>query len=265
MDPRGDTRAFNARGWDERVAAGDIWTRPVDDAAIARARRGDWSVALTPEKPVPREWFGDLTGARVLCLACGGGQQAPILAAAGAAVTVFDASGAQLARDRSVAERHGLEVQTVQGFMDDLSVFSAGAFDLIFHPVSNCFTPELDRVWAECARVLTADGRLLAGFMNPIVYIFDPSAEQRGELSVRFPLPYADTKDLADDELRRSIEQNRTLEFSHSFDAQLAGQMRAGFALCGFYEDTQSGRLSSKYFPAAFATRATQRPGARRP
>jgi len=86
----------------------------------------------------------------------------------------------------------------------------------------------------------------------------DPRAEARGELSVRFPLPYADTKDLPEDELRRSVEENHTVEFSHSFDAQLGGQMRAGFALCGFYEDTQAGRLSSKYLPAAFATKAVK-------
>jgi 2-polyprenyl-3-methyl-5-hydroxy-6-metoxy-1,4-benzoquinol methylase len=56
-----------------------------------------------------------------LCLASGGGQQAPILAAAGASVTVFDASDAQLGSDRAVATRHGLDVTTVKGFMDDLS------------------------------------------------------------------------------------------------------------------------------------------------
>ncbi|HTV19535.1 MAG TPA: class I SAM-dependent methyltransferase [Polyangiaceae bacterium] len=259
MEPKLDTRELNARGWDERVAARDIWTRPIDDDAVARARSGDWSVALTPSKPVPREWLSSIEGARVLCLACGGGQQGPILAAAGAHVTVLDASAAQLGQDRAVADRHALDLRIVQGFMDDLSVFTDGSFDLIFHPVSNCFASEIEPVWAECARVLEPRGRLLAGFMNPIVYIFDASAEARGELRVRFPLPYADTKDLSGDELQQCIAENRTVEFSHSFDAQLGGQMRAGFALSGFYEDTQAGRSSSKYFPAAFATLATRR------
>ena len=39
---------------------------------------------------MPADWFGDLAGAPVLCLASGGGQQGPLLAAAGARVTVFD-------------------------------------------------------------------------------------------------------------------------------------------------------------------------------
>lgn len=251
-----DPKQLNSHGWDQRVADGDVWTRPVDDETITRARAGDWSVLLTPLAPVPRSWFGELAGSRVLCLASGGGQQAPVLAAAGAAVTVLDASEAQLGQDRAVATRHGLDVTAVKGFMDDLSCFAAGTFDLVFHPVSNCFAPDLAPVWLECARVLRPGGQLLAGFMNPIIYIFDQRAEARGELTVRFPLPYSDQKDLPADELRRNIEEYRTVEFSHTFDAQIGGQLRAGFVICGFYEDRHATLLSSKYFPAAFATLA---------
>lgn len=251
-----DPKLVNARGWDQLVADGDVWTRPVDDESVARARRGDWALLLTPLAPVPRDWYGELAGARVLCLASGGGQQGPILAAAGASVTVFDASSAQLGQDRAVAERHGLDLTTVQGFMDDLSCFADGSFDLIFHPVSNCFAPDVAPVWAECARVLRPDGRLLAGFMNPIVYVFDPHAEDRGELRVRFPLPYADTRDVPAEELAARVREQRTVEFSHSFDAQIRGQLRAGFVLWDFFEDRQPGRLCSRYFPVAFATHA---------
>src|SRR4051812_30813782 len=101
-----DPKEINVRGWNERAASGDVWTVPVDDDTVRRAQRDDWTVLLTPSAPVPRHWFGELRGARVLCLASGGGQQAPLLAAAGAVVTSFDASDAQLAADRHVAERH---------------------------------------------------------------------------------------------------------------------------------------------------------------
>src|SRR5487761_2529110 len=94
-----DIVAHNSAAWDRQVETGNIWTIPATPEAIAAARRGEWSVLLTETRPVPREWFPDLAGRDVLCLASGGGQQGPILAAAfaGARVTVFDNSPRQLA------------------------------------------------------------------------------------------------------------------------------------------------------------------------
>ena len=141
------------------------------------ARAGDWSVVLIGYEPVPRDWFpADLAGTAVLCLASGGGQQGPVLAAAGADVTVFDNSPRQLGRDQEVAARDGLDpktIRTVLGDMRDLSAFADGCFDLVFNPVSNLFCPDLAPVWRECFRVLRPAGILLAGFMNPDLFIFD--------------------------------------------------------------------------------------------
>ena len=140
---------FNQRAWDRLVESGNRWTVPVSSEAIAKARDGDWQLVLTPSLPVPASWFPSLTGCRVLCLASGGGQQGPILSAAGANVTVFDASEKQLLQDRMVADRDGLALETVQGDMADLSCFEDGAFDFIFHPCSNCFAEDIRPV---CAR-----------------------------------------------------------------------------------------------------------------
>jgi hypothetical protein len=63
------------------------WSVPVSEDVIESARRGDWQVILTPDKPVPSDWFGALSGgARVVSGIVRRGQQAPILAAAGANV-----------------------------------------------------------------------------------------------------------------------------------------------------------------------------------
>jgi SAM-dependent methyltransferase len=231
----------------------------VSPEQIARARQGDWAVVLTPNKPVPRDWFGDVAGRDILCLASGGGQQGPILSAAGARVTVFDASPRQLAQDEMVARREGLPLITRQGFIHDLSAFEHGSFDLIFHPVSNSYAPEVEPVWRECFRVLRAGGFLLAAFMNPIVYVFDADAEARGELIVRHRLPFADVVDRPADELERVIATDHTVEFSHTLEAQIGGQLRAGFHLTDLFEDVdrgppESGR--SLYFPTCLATRA---------
>ena len=110
-----DIRKHNRDSWDRNVERGSEWTVPVDSDTIARARKGDWQIILTPSKPVPKEWFPELNCADVLCLASGGGQQGPVLAAAGAQVTVFDNSPKQLEQDRMVAERESLSIETVEG------------------------------------------------------------------------------------------------------------------------------------------------------
>ena len=65
-------------------------------AEVAAARAGDWQVILTPTKAVPEDWFGDIQGKDLLGLASAGGQQVPLLAAAGARVTSFDHSSPEI-------------------------------------------------------------------------------------------------------------------------------------------------------------------------
>ncbi|MEU0554419.1 hypothetical protein [Dactylosporangium sp. NPDC006015] len=73
---------LNRQAWDHAVDRGDNpYTHIVSSARVAAARRGDWSLTVSEQRPVPRHWLEPLAGARVLCLASGGGQQAPILAA----------------------------------------------------------------------------------------------------------------------------------------------------------------------------------------
>ncbi|MDR3512315.1 MAG: class I SAM-dependent methyltransferase [Caulobacteraceae bacterium] len=255
-----DVGQVNREGWDRRVEAADVWTVAVDAETIARARAGDWAIHLTANRPTPADWLGDVAGRDVLCLASGGGQQGPTLAAAGARVVVFDASARQLAQDEAVARREGLDLTIRQGFMHDLSGFANAAFDLIFHPVSNCYAPQVEPVWRECFRVLRPGGVLLAGFMNPMVYVFDPDAEARGELVARFRLPYSDIADRDPETLAAIIARDHTVEFSHSLEAQIGGQLRAGFLLTGLFEDTDRGDASmrSRWFPTMIATRAVK-------
>jgi SAM-dependent methyltransferase len=250
---------INQDGWDHRVEERNIWTCPASSDEVNRARQDDWSIVLTPNKPVPRDWFGEIAGKDILCLASGGGQQGPILAAAGGRIVVFDASPKQLAQDEAVALRDGLSLVTRQGFMHDLSMFADSSFDIIFHPASNCYAPEIEPVWRECFRVLRRGGVLLAGFMNPIVYIFDLDAQDRGELIVRFALPYADVIDLPPEELRHVIERDHTVEYSHSLETQIGSQLKAGFVLTHLFEDKDREPpecVRSRYFPVCIATRA---------
>jgi SAM-dependent methyltransferase len=252
-----DIREHNRRAWDAEVERGNEWTVPVSRERIEEARQGRLRIRLSEQKPAPREWFPeDLRGVEVLCLASGGGQQAPVLSAAGARVTVLDNSPNQLAQDRAVAEREGLDLKTVEGDMADLSTFADESFDLIYHPVSNLFVPDVRPVWREAFRVLRRGGVLLAGFLNPAYFIFDLALAERGVLEVKNVLPYSDADSLGQEERRRRVAEREVFEFSHTLADLIGGQCDAGFLLAGLYEDHHRTSPQAKYMATYIATRA---------
>ena len=125
------------------------WGKPISHETYVRACQGQWDVLLTPTKPVPHHWFGDLKGKKVLGLASGGGQQMPIFAALGAVCTVLDYSRVQCDSERLMAEREGYEIEVLQYDMTKPLPFADETFDLIFHPVSNCYVEEVKPIFRE--------------------------------------------------------------------------------------------------------------------
>ncbi len=245
----------NSNAWDNEVKEGNQWTKEVSKEIIEMAKKGEWEIFLTPTKKVPINWFGDIKGKKILCLASGGGQQAPILSAIGGKVTVFDNSIEQLNKDKMVAERDNLEITFVQGDMRDLSCFANEEFDLIVHPISNLFVDDILVVWKECNRILKTGGRLLSGFTNPINYIFDYKSMEKGELKVINSIPYSDLKTFSDFEIKEFIENKLPFEFGHSLENQINGQIEAGFIITGFYEDNYGGQsILDKYIDMFIAT-----------
>ncbi|BBM85512.1 class I SAM-dependent methyltransferase [Candidatus Uabimicrobium amorphum] len=249
----------NSGAWDQQSKQGSRWSQPVTSKEIEAARNGEWNVILTPNKNVPHCWFDSLPGKNLLGLASGGGQQIPILSAAGARVTSFDNSQEQLDKDQNVAQQNSLEIKCIRGDMANLSVFADNHFDIIFHPVSNVFVQDLRPVWQECFRVLKNGGRLLSGFMNPSFFLFDHShADKTGELKVRFRLPFSDIDDLSEQEVQSLVDKNVPLEFGHTLEQQIGGQLQAGFLLKDFYEDDWDDESTplNKYTTTTIATLA---------
>lgn len=252
-------REHNRKAWDKLVENQDRWTQPVSSDEIERAKTGDWNVILTPSTVVPRNWFpSSLKGVKLLCLAGGGGQQAPLFAAAGAEVTVFDNSAKQLAQDRFVAQRDSLSIQTVEGDMRDLSRFPNESFDFIFHPCSNCFVDDILVVWKEAFRVLKRGGILISGFSNPVPFQFDPEKQKPDQtvFELKYTAPYSDLNSLTETE-RETLYPGEPLHFAHSLTDQIGGQLAAGFHLVGFFEDDWGGQQPIDRFMKSFiATRA---------
>lgn len=252
-----DIRAYNRESWDREVKGGQSrWTQPVTPEIIARARQGEFSIVLTENIPVPQKWFPPLQGADVLCLASGGGQQGPVLAAVGAKVTVFDNSPAQLKQDQLVAARERLSVRTMEGDAADLSVFADESFDLVFNPCSTVFMPDVRAVWKECARVLRRGGILMTGGMNPVHYIFDLYKADEGILEVAHSIPYSDLTSIPKEDLEEHLQKGLPVEFGHSLTDLLDGQCDAGFVITAMYEDYMLDSPLHNYHPSYIATRA---------
>ncbi|MEM9281244.1 MAG: class I SAM-dependent methyltransferase [Verrucomicrobiota bacterium] len=257
-----DITEYNRNAWNLQSMEGCRWSTPFSDERIERAKNGDWSVVLTPNKPVPKEWFPrgrDLSGVRILALASGGGQQVPLFAAAGAEVTSFDASDVQLEKDGETCRRHGLSVELVQGDMADLGDLAKREFDLIFNPVSNVFAEKLQPIWDGVSKILRPGGSLLCGFMQPAFFLFDHERlEETGEPVAKHRLPYSDMEHADPEQLSEQLESQLSVEYSHSWEAQIGGQCLAGLALTGFYEDDwdeESTRLQG-WMPMFAATKA---------
>ena len=243
---------INAESIDRWVEEGWQWGVPIDCETYKRAVSGDWSLLLTPTKPVPKSWFPALEGARVLGLASGGGQQMPIFAARGAECTLLEYSQRQIQSDVMVSEREGYALEVVHADMSRPLPFADESFDLVFHPVSNCYIEEVEPLWKECHRIIRPGGLLMAGLDNGVNFIVS-----NDERTIIHRLPFNPVKDPA---LLQVLEQEDSgIQFSHTLEEQIRGQIKAGFRLVDLYEDTNgSGFLHEMGVPTFWATLAVK-------
>lgn len=210
--------SHNRRAWDQRVKQRQRFTRPAEDDTF-----------VDPLQQIDGYgWLGgDIRGRRVLCLAAGGGRQSALYAAAGGIVTVVDISPAMLELDREVAAERRLDVRTVEASMDDLSMFSAGEFDLVIHPVSTCYVPSIEPVYREVARVTRDGGLYISQHKTPTSLQADTQASARGyELTEPYyrqgPLPPV---------VGSRHREEGTLEFLHRWEELIGLMCRCGFVI----------------------------------
>lgn len=217
-----------------RVWAGQ-WNQHQGDEALVR-NRAAWSALIgdprfTATGPWPDRahaiaaldpWLREdgVVGKDVLCLAAGGGRHGPLLAAAGARVTVVDLSEDQLALDRRAAAA-GLAVTTVLAPLDDLSALPDAAFALAVQPVSACYVPDLTKAHAELARVLRTGALYVVQHKQPASLQCDGPAM----------LSYIDGLSLPSVPAGSSHREAGAAEFLHTLDALLGGLCRAGFVI----------------------------------
>ncbi len=238
----------NAATWDLWAREGCEWTLPISHEEYEQVTAENYRVYLTPCIPVPHDWLGNLKGKKLLGLASGGGQQMPVFCKLGAECTVFDYSISQLEKEKMVSAREGYDISIIRGDMTKPLPFLDASFDLIFHPVSNCYVEELDPIWKECFRVLKKGGRLLVGFDNGLNFLVNEDT-----LQLENPLPFNPLK-MPKEKMEAMIQNGEGVQFSHSLEEEIGGQLRAGFTLKALYEDRDRTGSLKDYAPQYAAT-----------
>ena len=242
---------INSKVIDQWIEEGWEWGIPISHDDFIKVKNGEWNVLLTPTKYVPKNWFPKLSNKKLLGLASAGGQQMPIFAALGAECTVLDYSDKQLQNEKIVSEREGYKINIVKADMTNVLPFDNDTFDIIFHPVSNIFIENVLHVRNECYRVLTNGGLLLSGLDNGINFLFDDTEES---IEIVNKLPYNPLKNK--EQMKKLIENDMGIQFSHTLEEQIGGQLKAGFKLIDLYKDYNNNGLFREYIPTYFATKA---------
>lgn len=235
-----DTKIFDMvqKNIDALAANNVSWSVPVTHEQITQFKTGNWD-SLTMFLPRKDWFFDEIEGKQILCLAGAGGQQAPLFAACGANVTVFDLSENMLEKDRMVAEREHLSLQTEQGNMCDLSRFADNSFDIIINPPSLMYVPDVLPVLKECFRVLKKGGILIVSAPNPINFICEYQEETNQYIACN-KLPYKSSE---------HDNQGNWIEYGHTLESYLGGLIDAGFMfmITGFYENSHEDSVESDF------------------
>ncbi|RPH39169.1 MAG: class I SAM-dependent methyltransferase [Planctomycetota bacterium] len=207
--------ADNREAWD-RLAADPRFAGAIDPSGDPAAALDEW---LRAE---------GVRGKSVLCLGAGGGRQGPLFSAAGAKVTVVDFSERQLDHDRKAG------LQTVCASIDDLRALAPASFDLVVQPVSACYVPDVERVYAEVARVIQPGGLYIVQHKQP--------ANLQAADDLRIAQPSVEGAALPPS--TAAHREPGTVEYLHGLDALLGGLCRAGFVIEDVVEPPRADALA---------------------
>lgn len=251
-----DDHWHNRAAWDRLAKKQDRLARPARDVDFAN-----------PLQSVdgPGWLGGNITGKRVLCLAAGGGRQGPIYAAAGADVTVVDISPAMLELDRAVAAERNIDLKTIESSMDNLSALADESFEIVIHPVSTCYVPDVVPVYREIARVLCGGGIYISQHKQPTSLQSSIQAEQG---NFRIIHPYYGSDPLPPLAIPNLVREEGTLEYVHRWEQLLGAMCRAGLVIedltepCHAKPDAEAGSFSQRcQFVAPYVRVKARKPG----
>jgi SAM-dependent methyltransferase len=183
-----------------------------------------------------------VAGKEVLCLGAGGGRHGPLLARAGACVTVVDLSEEQLAHDRRAAIEHHLPLMVMCTSLDDLGALADASFAVVVQPVAACYLPDLGRLHREVARVIIPGGLYVVQHKQPASLQAEAQPRGEGYLVRQHYL----SRQLIAEQPGVAHRESGTLEFLHTLEDLVGGVCHAGFAI----EDLSEPVLADAFAPS---------------
>ena len=223
------------------------WMKPIDHETFLKAKNKEPLLTLTPIKKVPFEWYKNCKGKKILGLAAGGGQQMAVLSALGAKCTLLDISTLQLEADSQVSEREKYYLDIIKGDMSEILPFEDNSFDMVVNPISNHYIENPFFVFKEVYRVLKKGGSFLAGLDNGLYWSVNPNTMK---VEIKQPVNPLKNKVL----MENILKKGQAIQFSHSIEEQIRGQLKAGFKLIDMYDDTEPGVFQMLNVNTCFAT-----------
>lgn len=98
----------------------------------------------------------------------------------------------------------------------------------------------------------------MTGFINPLHYVFDQQQMLKDRFILAHAIPFQST---AANLLHEAESDPETpVEFGHSLEDLIGGQLAAGFQLIDFFEDSWGGSDALSKFIATFAATLVEKP-----
>ena len=237
---RFDYLRVNRDAYNKMATAENPLCRPASDAELANPL-GTVDAA---------GWLGNsIVGKQVLCLAAGGGRQSSLYAAAGAEVTVVDISPAMLELDRRVAAERNFSLRVFETTMEDLSMLAANHFDIVIHPVSTCYVPEVVTVFQQVARVIRVGGVYVSQHKQPGSLQASTDRHSDGGYRIQHRY-YRDEPVPPPTEMTKNagrLRESGAVEYLHRWEQIIGGMCGSGFVIEALSEprhDQSSGNSS---------------------
>ena len=111
--------------------------------------------------------------------------------------------------------------------MDDLRGLTAQSFDIVIHPVSTCYVPDVVKVFQQVARVLKGGGVYISQHKSPVSL---QATIKPGDAGYVIQSPYY-SKQAVPKVSGTSLREEGCLEFVHRWEEIIGGMCRCGFVI----------------------------------